>query len=57
MKKKEYAIEVKNMTKCFKIYSDKPSTLKERLVFWNKNHKEIRTVLKNINIEIKKEKQ
>ena len=54
MKKKEYAIEVKNMTKCFKIYSDKPSTLKERLVFWNKNHKEIRTVLKNINIEIKK---
>lgn len=49
------AIQVKNMTKKFKIYSDKPSTLKERLVFWNHNNKkEIRTVLNNINIEIKK---
>ncbi len=49
------AIQVKNMTKKFKIYSDKPSTLKERLVFWNNNSKkEIRTVLNNINIEILK---
>ena len=45
MKKNKYAIEVKDMTKNFKIYSDKPSTLKERLVFWNKINKEIRSVL------------
>lgn len=54
MIKNDNAIEVKNMTKCFKIYSDKPSTLKERLVFWNNNNKEIRTVLKHINLNIKK---
>ena len=33
---KDTAIEVKNVTKSFKLYYDKPSTLKERLVFWNK---------------------
>lgn len=48
------AIEVKNVTKKFKIYYDKGSTLKEKLVFWNKTKNEERTVLKNINIDIKK---
>lgn len=50
----ENAIEVIEMTKNFKLYYDKPSTLKERLVFWNKTKKEIRTVLRNINLKIKK---
>lgn len=54
MKKSEYAIKVINMTKKFKIYSDKPSTLKERLVFWKKNKVEERVVLKNIDLKIKK---
>lgn len=57
MKKKDeknLAIEVKNMTKKFKIYYDKASTLKERLVFWNKKGPEVRTVLENINLQIKK---
>lgn len=54
MKNENNAIEVSNMTKNFKIYSDKPSTLKERLVFWNRNNKEIRTVLRDINLDIKK---
>ena len=54
MRKNKYAIEVKDMTKNFKIYSDKPSTLKERLVFWNKNNNEIRSVLNNINLNINK---
>ena len=54
MKKTEYAIKVIDMTKKFKIYSDKPNTLKERLVFWKKNKVEERTVLKNINLKIKK---
>jgi len=52
--KKENAIEVKNMTKRFKLFYDKPSTLKERLVFWNHKKADTRTVLDNINIEIKK---
>ena len=53
--KKENAIEVRNMTKSFKLYSDKPNTMKERLVRgWKKNNNEIHTVLKNINIDIKK---
>ncbi len=52
--KKGNAIEVKNMTKRFKLYYDKPSTLKERLVFWNHKKAETRTVLDNIHLEIKK---
>lgn len=52
--KKENAIEVKNMNKRFKLFYDKPSTLKERLVFWNHKKADTRTVLDNINIEIKK---
>lgn len=52
--KKENAIEVKNMTKTFKLFYDKPSTLKERLVFWNHKKAETRTVLDNVNVDIKK---
>ncbi len=52
---KENAIEVRNMSKKFKIQYDKPVTLKERLVFWNKdNGIEYHEVLKNINLDIKK---
>lgn len=53
-KNQNYAIQVNNLTKNFKIYYDKPSTLKERLVFWNKTKKEERTVLKNISLTINK---
>lgn len=49
----DIAIKVNEVTKSFKVYYDKPSTLKERLVFWNKKA-ENRVVLKNINLEIKK---
>ena len=48
------AIEVKNMTKKFNVYSDKANTLKEKMMFWSRNNKEVRTVLKNINVDIKK---
>ena len=54
MKSNNIAIKVENMTKQFKLFYDKPSTLKERLVFWNNKKSEKRTVLKNINLEIKK---
>lgn len=49
-----YAIKVENMTKQFKIHSDKPMTLKERLVSLRNNKVIKRTVLENINLEIKK---
>ena len=50
----ENAIEVKNVTKSFKLFYDKPTTLKERLVFWNRKKSESRIVLNDINLNIKK---
>ncbi len=50
----EYSIVVRNMTKNFKVYYDKPKTLKERLVFWKNSKVDHRIVLKDININIKK---
>ena len=52
--KKDIAIKVTNMTKWFKLYSDKPNTMKERLVRGWKNKNEVHTVLKSIDLEIKK---
>ena len=54
MKKNDIAILSKDVRKDFKIFYDKPSTLKERLVFWNHKKNEIRTVLKDIDLEIHK---
>ena len=51
--KNKVAIEVKNMTKEFKIYLDKANTLKEKLLFFSRGKKDTRVVLKKINIEIK----
>ena len=53
-KENEYAIIVDDVSKRFKIYYDKASTLKERLVFWNKTKINYHEVLKNINLKIKK---
>ena len=50
----QIVIEIKNVTKSFKLYYDKPSTLKERLVFWNKKKSEERVILNNISLNIKK---
>ena len=50
----KYAIKVENLTKEFKLFYDKPKTLKERLVFWNKKKEDNRKVLNNINLNIKK---
>ena len=56
MKKSEQniAIKVLNVTKHFKLYYDKPNTLKERLVNIGRNKTEKRIVLKNINLTINK---
>jgi len=54
-KNTDYAIEVIDVTKKFKIYYDKAHTLKEKLVFWKSNSKNDEFVaLKNINLQIKK---
>lgn len=50
----DYAIIAKNVYKKFKIVYDKPNTLKERLVFWNKSKTTYHEVLKNVDIKIKK---
>ncbi len=54
MEKDNVAIKVTNMTKTFKLYSDKANTLKERLVRGRKNKTEVRTVLKSIDLTINK---
>ncbi len=52
--KKDNAIEISHMTKKFDVYSDKANTLKEKLLFWKRGNKEVRTVLKDISLDIKK---
>lgn len=47
-------IEVKNMSKYFRIYFDKANTLKERLIFWNRSNYDVKKVFDNINLTIKK---
>ncbi len=55
MKKNEdCAIKVHKVTKKFKVYYDKPNTLKERLCFWKSSNAEERTVLKDISLDINK---
>lgn len=48
------AIEVHNVTKSFKVYYDKGSELKEKLLFKNRNRYENRLVLNDISFEVKK---
>ena len=53
MKNGKYAISVKNMSKDFIVYGDKSSTLKEKILRFRNNKKEVRHVLKNVNLNIK----
>lgn len=50
----EYAIEVKQVKKYFRVYSDKGQSLKERLLFFNRNQYEKRNVLNGISFQVKK---
>ena len=54
MKNSNIEIKVLNVYKQFKVNSDKPYTLKERLIHSTKNKIENRKILDGINIEIKK---
>lgn len=51
--KREDRIIVENVYKSFNIYMDKANSLKEKILFWNRNKKEKREVLKNISLTIK----
>lgn len=53
-KNNNLAIKVENVYKRFKLVYDKPFTLKERLVFWNKTKVGYHDVLNGINLNIKK---
>lgn len=48
------AIEVKNVTKKFKLYHDKGKMLKERAISWKRNKFEERWVLNGISFSVKK---
>ena len=54
MERNETAIEVKNITKSFKVYPDKGAQLKERLLFRKRSRFEIRPVLKGISFTVRK---
>lgn len=51
---RENAIEVKNVRKKFRVYYDKGSELKERLLFRNRSRYEDRWVLDGISFNVKK---
>ncbi len=50
----ENAIEVRDITKKFKVYYDKGNELKERILFWKRNRYEERMVLKGISFDVRK---
>ena len=53
MAKEEDRIVVEHVYKTFNVYMDKANSLKEKMLFWNRNKKEKREVLKDINLTIK----
>ena len=46
-------IIVNNVSKIFYVFMDKANSLKEKMLFWKRNKKETREVLKDINLTIK----
>ena len=50
----DYAIEVKDVHKQFKVYYDKGFTLKEKLLFRGRNRGEVRKILRGISFNVKK---
>lgn len=50
----QYAIEVKNVSKYFKVYADKGNTAKEKVLFWKRNKYEKKTVLNDVSFQVKK---
>lgn len=52
--KAENAIEVRGITKSFKVFIDKGNTIKERTLFRNRRKYDYRQVLKGISFDVKK---
>jgi ABC-2 type transport system ATP-binding protein len=52
--KEQNAIEVRNVSKNFRIYADRAGQLKERILFWKRNRFEERKVLDGISFDVKK---
>lgn len=50
----ENAIVVQDVYKNFDVFYDKTNTIKDKVLFWNKSKKEVREILKGIDLEIKK---
>lgn len=50
----EDTIIVEDVYKTFNVYMDKANTIKEKLMFFKRNRKEKREVLKGINLKVKK---
>ncbi|MBO6195685.1 MAG: ABC transporter ATP-binding protein [Bacilli bacterium] len=50
----EYAIRIRNLKKDFKLNSDKARTLKEKILFSKRNKVERITILKDIDLDIKR---
>lgn len=50
----ENAIIVEDVYKDFNVFYDKTNTIKDKVLFWNKSKKEVREILKGINLKIKK---
>ena len=53
MQNNENRIIVEHVYKTFNVYLDKANSIKEKLLFWKRNRKETREVLKDINLTIK----
>lgn len=51
--KSEDRIIVEHVEKTFDVYLDKANSFKEKMLFWKRNRKETREVLKDINLTIK----
>ena len=54
MAENEIAIDVKDVTKSFRVYLDKGSQLKERLLSFKRNRYEERKVLRGISFKVNK---
>lgn len=50
----DVVIEVKDVTKSFKVYYDKGKELKEKLLFWKRNRYENRVVLDHVSFNIRR---
>ena len=50
----KYAVKVDCVTKYFNVYYDKANTLKERILFFNRNRSDKKHVLNDVSFNIKK---